>query len=583
MEGHITDALKVKSLVGIDYTTNNGTAFNDINPGDYETIRQNSFTENNYFNSSLIWTNTINYNKQFGNSRFEALAGTEYIQNVYRGSSGFRNNFITNNIDQRYLSLGTGTQTSSGSGSKNTLMSYFGKLDYAFADKYLASFTLRQDGSSRFPVKNRWGTFPAASVGWIISEESFMQSIDALDMLKFRAGWGQVGNQDIPDANAASTNFATDVNYASYDISGTNTSALPGLDKVKRGNVDVKWETTETINLGLDAAVLNNALTVSVEWYKRETKDMLVDIAQPATSGAATNAFINVGNVQNTGIELGLNYNSDQSKALRYSIGANISTYKNKVVKLNSAPFYGSRAFDLQFMTITKDGEAISSFYGYQIDGIFNTQAEVDAYAAQDGKRPGTFKMHDTNGDNVINDEDRTIIGSPHPDFTYGFNVNLYYKNFEFNVTGTGTQGNEIFNATRYFTDFFIYDGNRSTRLLNAWTPENTNTDVPQLNSNTIVRAQQESSYYIENGSYMKIRNIQLTYNLPKSLFGNVLSSAKIYVQGQNLFTVTKYSGLDPEVNLRNFSDPNTNRGLGVDRGMYPIARSVLLGFTANF
>jgi hypothetical protein len=402
-------------------------------------------------------------------------------------------------------------------------------------------------------------------------------------MLKFRAGWGQVGNQDIPDANAASTNFATDVNYASYDISGTNTSALPGLDKVKRGNVDVKWETTETINLGLDATVLNNALNVSIEWYQRETKDMLVDIAQPATSGAATNAFLNVGNVQNKGIELGLNYNSDQSKELRYSIGANISTYKNKVVKLNSAPFYGSRAFDLQFMTITKDGEPISSFYGYQIDGIFNTQAEVDAHAAQDGKRMGTFRMRDINGDNVINDDDRTILGSPHPDFTYGFNVNLYYKNFEFNVTGTGTQGNEIFNATRYFTDFFIYDGNRSTRLLNAWTPENTNTNVPQLNSNTIVRAQQESSYYIENGSYMKIRNIQLTYNLPKSLFGSVLSSAKIYVQGQNLFTITKYSGLDPEVNLRNFSDPNTNRGLGVDRGMYPIARSVLLGFTANF
>ena len=313
---------------------------------------------------------------------------------------------------------------------------------------------------------------------------------------------------------------------------------------------------------------------------------MLVDIVQPAAGGAAANAFLNVGDVENKGIELGLDYSSDPSKDFRYSIGVNFSTYKNKVIKLNSAPFYGARAFDLQQMTITREGEAISSFYGFVIDGIFNSQDEVDSYlenVSQDGARPGTFRFRDVNNDKVINDLDRTIIGSPHPDFMYGINISLAYKNFELTLTGTGVQGNEIFNATRYFTDFWKMDGNRSTRLLNAWTPENTNTNVPQLNSNTIVRESQESTYYIEDGSFMRVRNVQLTYNFPKVWLGKALSSAKVYVQGQNVFTATNYSGLDPEVNLQNFTDPKGNRGLGVDRGAYPIPRTITVGLSASF
>ena len=464
-------------------------------------------------------------------------------------------------------------------------MSYFGKIDYSLSDKYLASFTLRRDGSSRFPEGNRWGVFPAASVGWVISEESFLESVSALNSLKFRAGWGQVGNQDIPDPNAANTFFSADVNYASYSLDGTNNTVTPGFDKTKRGNPDVTWETTETLNVGLDAELLNR-LSFSVEWYKKQTKDMLVDIVQPAAGGAAANAFLNVGDVENKGIELGLDYSSDPSKDFRYSIGVNFSTYKNKVIKLSSAPFYGARAFDLQQMTITREGEAISSFYGFIIDGIFNSQDEVDSYlenVSQDGARPGTFRFRDVNNDQVINDLDRTIIGSPHPDFMYGININLAYKNLELTLTGTGVQGNEIFNATRYFTDFWKMDGNRSTRLLNAWTPENTNTDIPQLNSNTIVRESQESTYYIEDGSFMRIRNIQLTYNFPKVWLGKTLSAAKIYVQGQNVFTATNYSGLDPEVNLQSFTDPKGNRGLGVDRGAYPIPRTISVGLSASF
>lgn len=585
LEADLIEGLTIKTLAGVDYTTNNGTTFTGLNPGDYESALSNSFSESNSFNSALIWTNTLNYSKEIGSHRINALVGTEYIENVFRLSSGARQSYVSDiNVHERYLSLGTGTQTNSGTGGKNNLASYFGKIDYAFNNKYLASFTLRRDGSSRFPKENRWGMFPAASVGWIISEESFFSGVDAVNMLKFRAGWGQVGNQDIPDPNAANTFFGTDVNYASYALDGSSTASLPGFDKLKRGNPKVTWETTETLNVGLDATLLKNALTVSFDWYNRETKDMLVDIVQPATAGAATNAFLNVGNVTNRGIEIGLNYASTPANnGFWYSVGVNFSTYKNKVNKLNSAPFYGQRAFDLQQMTITKEGEPISSFYGFVIDGIFQNQQEVDNYIDQEGKRPGTFRFRDVYQDGVINDLDRTVIGSPHPDFMYGFNVNVGYKNFELSVVGTGVQGNEIFNATRFFTDFWKFDGNKSTRILDAWTPENTNTNIPQLNSNEIVRESQESSYYIEDGSFMRIRSVQLSYNLPKQVFGKALTSAKFYISGQNLFTVTKYSGLDPEINLQNFTDPKGNRGLGVDRGAYPQARSIMLGFTANF
>ncbi len=586
LEVDITKGLTAKTLIGIDYTSNNGTYFTPHNPGDYQSNQTNAFTESNSFNSAVIWTNTLNYIKDFGNHKFEALIGSEYIENVYRYSAGARQDYISDdNVDIRYLSVGIGAQTNNGTGAKNNLLSYFGKLDYSFADKYLASFTLRRDGSSRFPEKNRWGVFPAVGLGWVISEEDFMSSIPALSMLKLRAGWGQVGNQDIPDANAANTFFSADVNYASYSLDGANTTVSPGFDKTKRGNPDVTWESTETINIGLDAEIFNR-LSFGFEWYKKTTNDMLVDIVQPATAGAAANAFLNVGNVENKGIELNLTYSSDQSKAFKYSVGVNFSTYQNKVVKLNSAPFYGSRAFDLQFMTITKEGEAISSFYGFVIDGIFKDQQEVDAFlenVSQDGARPGTFRFRDVNNDGVISDLDRTIIGSPHPDFMYGINLNLSYKNFELTLTGTGVQGNEIFNATKYFTDFWKMDGNRSTRLLNAWTPENTDTNIPQLNSNVIVRESQESTYYVEDGSFLRVRNVQLSYNFPKVWLGKTLSAAKIYLQGQNLLTVTNYSGLDPEVNLTSFSDPRANRGLGVDRGSYPISRVISVGLTATF
>lgn len=588
LEADLLKGLKAKTSIGIDYSYNNTTAFTAFNPGDYESVKQNSFTETNAFNSSITWSNTLNYAKDFGQHSIDVLGGMENINSTYRASFGTRNNYVVEDVSQYYLGSGTGAQTNGNPAPvKFDLLSYFGKVNYDYGGKYLASFTIRRDGSSRFPENSRWGTFPAASIGWVVTEEPFLKGLSTLSSLKLRAGWGQVGNQNIPDPNGANTFFGPDVNYASYPITGSNTAAQTGFRKLKRGNPGIKWETTETINLGVDADLFKNALNVSFEWYQRETKDMLVDVVQPATAGAAaTNAFLNVGNVMNKGIELALNYNSQPEKAFRYSLGVNFSTYRNVVNKLNSAPFFGPRAFDLTSMTITKEGEAISSFYGFVIDGVFKDQADVDKYAetvSQEGARPGTFKMRDVNHDGVINDLDRTVIGSPHPKFMYGFNVNLYYKNFEFTMTGTGVYGNKIFNATRYFTDFFIYDGNKSTRLLDAWTPTNTDTNIPQLNSNMIVRAGQESTYYIEDGSFMRIRNIQLSYNFPKKVFGNALTSAKLYVQGQNLFTFTKYSGLDPEINLTNYGSPTANRQVGVDKGAYPIARTYSVGLIVNF
>lgn len=582
LEVDLFSGLTFKTLAGIDYNTQYVTDWADINIGDLQTTRPNSYREWNRVTTSSIWTNTLNFSREIGESNFNVLVGAELIQNEFRQSVAGRNDFLTNYVDQRYFSLGFGTQFAAGDGTKNSLLGYFGKVDYSLSNKYLASVTVRRDGSSRFSDDYRWGVFPAASIGWIVSEESFLAGSDALGMLKLKAGWGQVGNQEIPDPNAFSSNLQSDINYASYPITGSSTSAAVGLDRSKRGNPNVTWETTETINVGLEAEFLKT-FNFTFEWYNRETKDLLVDIAQPATAGFATSAFYNVGNVTNTGIELGLDYASDATKDFHYSIGVNFSTYRNKINELNSAPFFGDRAFDLQNFTISREGDAISSFYGYEVEGLFNNQAEITAHAKQGQAAVGSFKFRDANNDGVVNDLDRKIIGSPHPDFLYGFNVNLTYKNLTFSLTGSGVQGNEIFNATRYFTDFAITNGNASTRLLNAWTETNTNTNVPKLRDPELTNDRSfASTYYIEDGSFMRIRNIQLTYNLPAKLFGKILSSAKIYVQGQNLFTATKYSGLDPEINVRNFGN-RANRGVGVDRGAYPIARSVSLGVSATF
>ncbi|MGI9543075.1 MAG: SusC/RagA family TonB-linked outer membrane protein, partial [Cyclobacteriaceae bacterium] len=590
--------LFIKTLVGIDYNQRNESRFTFPDPESSESTTSNSVEEFSDFASTVSWTNTATYEKSFSTDHsFRFLVGTELIKQSRRETQARRNDLFTTDVDFRFLDVGTSSVTNRGFGVQNTLLSYFGKIDYDYQDRYLVSFTIRRDGSSIFPENNRWGTFPAVGLGWRISEEAFMGNLAFINNLKIRAGWGQLGNQNIPDKNAALTFFTSDLLFSSYAIGGSNNSAVVGFDNIKRGNPNVEWETTETLNFGFDASLLDNRIDLSFEWFDRDTKDMLIDIPQPGTAGVSQNAFFNVGEVQNQGIELGINYNSSNNSLLTYSIGGNISTYNNEVTVLDPANpgtfFRGGNARSLDNISRTQVGQPIASFHGFIIDGIFQNDGEVDAHADQTGARPGTFRFRDVNGDDVINDEDRTFIGNPHPDFTYGLNVNVGYKNFELDLFFQGVQGNDIFNFMKWFTDFNNFQGNRSTRILNAWSPENPNGEVPLLSDNRPTAESQESTYYIEDGSYFRAKNIQLSYNLPESIlerFG--LANARVYLQAKNLFTVTGYDGLEPELSLQRFDDSadptnvlnrERNRDIGIDRGALPIPQTFLVGVNLGF
>jgi TonB-dependent starch-binding outer membrane protein SusC len=413
------------------------------------------------------------------------------------------------------------------------------------------------------------------------------------DDLKVRVGWGQTGNQQVGDY-ASYTLFSSDVNTTYYDIQGTKTSSQSGFATSTLGNPDVKWETTTSTNLGFDAAILNNRLIVSLDVYNRKTTDMLVQVPNPATSGFANPAYINIGEMTNKGVDLGLTHRNKVGD-WRYDVGFNLSAYKNNVDKLGDNPLFsiaGAQARE-QRLTRTQSGLPLSYFYGYKVLGIFQNEGEVSSSPKQgfgtaaDGV--GRFKYQDTNGDGKIDGKDRTLIGSPHPDFTYGLNFNVAYKDFDLSIFGQGSQGNKIYNFTKYFSDFVgvFYQSGKGLNTLNAWSPTNTGGTVPKLTSSTPNGETETNSYFVEDGSYLRLKNVQLGYTLPKVLLEKLnIERLRIYVQGQNLLTFTKYSGLDPELSLRSFSAGDartTNLDIGVDRGAYPVAKTLLVGANLTF
>jgi hypothetical protein len=362
-----------------------------------------------------------------------------------------------------------------------------------------------------------------------------------------------------------------------------------GYDRNQFGNANAKWETTSSTNIGFDAALLGGRFDVIFDWYTRSTTDMLFPVEVPLTQGIANNPFVNIGEMNNKGVDVGLNYNGTAlSNQLKFTIGTNFSTYRNNVVKTNGDPntIYTGFGLRIPAVTATRQGTPLSSFYGYTIDGIFQSDSEGAAHAKQRNgidNVAGRFKFRDVNTDGIINAADQGFIGSPHPDFAYGFNLNASFKNFTFTAFAQGVQGNELFNYVRYWTDFQTFQGNRSTRMLyESWTPGKTDAKLPMLRSGD-ASSSVPSDYFLEDGSYLRIKNIQLGYNLPLKWISKAgMSSAHVYVQGQNLFTFTKYTGLDPEINLRGYGDGN-DRQLGVDEGAYPSAKNFLFGVNVSF
>jgi TonB-linked SusC/RagA family outer membrane protein len=564
---------------------------------------QPEYVEGNFINSSAsreeyeyqwTWTNTLSYNKTFNEiHNFEAYVGVESIQQYEErfGASRQRFPFETTNI-LSYLNLGDAT-TASNYGfveQDYSLWSQFGKFNYDYDGKYLLQVILRNDSSSRFQSASRSAFFPAFSVGWRVSDENFMDGADFVNDLKLRYGYGQTGNQQIGDYNAFTT-YRTDIVTGGYPITGDPGTPSIGFAPQAFGNPNAKWETTTSNNIGLDLVMFDNRFSFTLDVWNRITTDMLFQVPVTYTAGQADEPAFNVGGITNEGFDVASSYKT-QVGDFGFSIGGNFSLYRNNVDQLvagEDTRFFG-QSRRVPSLTVTQAGSPLSSFFGFRTDGLFQSQAEADAWPEYgDYNAPGKLRVVDINNDNVINDDDRTVIGNPHPDFTYGINLDFSYKNLSLNIFGNGSQGNDLYNYVRYFADFNTFQGNRSQRALyDAWQPSNPSAPVsewvaanpgatvPIMDANDQVSSR-PSDYFIEDGSFFRIKNVQLTYNFPEDVIGDLgLSAANIYVQGQNIATFTDYSGLNPEIQTGN------NTTLGYDGGYMPVSRTFFIGLNVT-
>lgn len=529
-----------------------------------------------------IWSNTLNYNTTVKKKHsINALLGHESqkldFNNVLAARSA-----IPQGVDNPTIGAGAvDTSTNAGTISTSSLLSYFGRLNYNFDDRYLFTGTYRIDGSSRFGENNKFAQFPSLALAWNLHNEKFY-NIDAVNQLKFRVGWGETGNQNIPNSAIFST-LSTSENY----LLGNDETTVVGLSPLRPGNPDLKWETTTTTNIGFDLALLNNAITFTADYFIKTTSDMLLESPILQTSGFGLNPTINAGEIENKGLEFSLNYKK-RINDLFFSVGGNISFIDNKVLSLaskGSVISTGTTGNGFSNISRTEAGYSIASFYGLEAIGIFQNQDEIDNYPSLPGTKPGDVKYKNVDdSDSVINDNDRTIIGSPLPDFTYGINVDVTYKQFDFSMFLQGVQGNEIFNATGYLLDGKL-DSNLNTSYLGRWTGEGSTNSIPRATFDGFANNSRQSSRFVEDGSYLRLKNIQVGYNVLESAISKTfISKARIYVAAQNLFTITNYSGLDPELGVdQTQNGSRTSLDLGIDRGRYPSTRTVSLGIDINF
>ncbi|MCE6990156.1 SusC/RagA family TonB-linked outer membrane protein [Dyadobacter sp. CY323] len=540
----------------------------------------NSLSEASGYSTNTIWTNTLNYNNRFGKHYVKVLLGSEAILNYSRTLNGSRSDYFSTDFDYLVLGNGTSNLNNSSSASENTLYSMFARVDYAFSDKYLLGATIRRDGSSRFGSEKRYGVFPSFSLGWRLSDEAFMKDINWLNDLKIKGSYGVLGSQNNVDPANAFTLFGSGIGTSYYDITGSNTSAKPGFYQTRNGNRNTSWEKNIVSNFGLDASILNNRLEFSLEYYKKSINGLLFPLPLAATAGAAAAPTVNIGDIQNTGFDLSGTYRGKISDDFLFTIGANITTYQNEVVSTPDPGYFDTADSRNGNLVRNQIGHPVSSFFGYQVMGLFKNEAEVTSSPTQTAAAPGRFRYQDIDGDGAITAADRTFTGNPNPDFTYGLNLGFNYKGFDFSSIFYGSQGNEVFNLVRYYTHFYSgFRGGKSNVLLNAWTPENTDTTVPVIEAaGNFSTSSVPNSYYIENGSFLKLRSLILGYTVPSGILQKIkANNLRLYVQASNLFTITKYTGLDPEL-------MGESSAFGIDRGNYPNnQKTFLVGLNISF
>ncbi len=573
--------LKVKTLFGynMNWVKNHNPQF--ANNESINGARIDFLFETRTNNLLWNWSNTINYSKTIADKHsFDILLGAESTKFEFDQVNASRSSFLSTNEDFFLLSSGSSDIQNGSAAGEWALFSLFSRLYYSFDDKYMIEGTIRRDGSSRFGANERFGFFPAVSAGWMISKESFMDNADWIRQLKLRAGWGQSGNDQIGNYNGFTT-FGSGLGNSFYDINGTDNSIVQGFQSTAFGNPDAKWETTTSTNIGVDAA-FSNGLSLSLDFWDKTTTDMLFNVGVPAVNGLANTPFVNIGEINNKGIDFELNYSKQVNPDFNYSIGLNVSTYKNEVIKLSDNPdeFITGISQRSQTYTRAQSGRAFPEFFGYIVDGIFQTDAEAAAHPANgDYNEPGNLIIRDVDGDGEITPDDRTWIGNPHPDFTAGLNIGIQYKNFDLSTIWYASIGNDILNYYNRFTRYGLFQGPKSAdRLFRSW-------GSPYLNGNNEAAVlpkvsgggsfeQNTHSDLIEDGSFLRLKNLQIGYNVPQSLLDKFgVSSMRMYVMGTNLITLfDNYSGLDVEVSPVNEIDR------GFDQGTWPQPKQFIFG-----
>ena len=587
LELSLTKWLKFKSTFGIDYA--NGLdyrfapIFNDNGAIAGSSATQATITNNRNISTVQLFTQQLSFDNTFGNHHINAIAVLEdqAQKTKQENASG---NQPSNDLKTLNNATNVSAQTLIG---ENTLLSYLGRVNYDYKSKYMLSVAVRRDGLSVWAPGRKWATFPSASVGWRIDQESFMASMPKISELKLRAGYGVTGlNGTVLGNTPWLVSVASNSAYYPFggSITGGAASSIPGL-----GNTDLAWEKTNQVNIGLDLGILKNKITLTAEYYQRKTDNLILSVPLPPSFGYLTSTVNqNVGSMKNSGFEVQLGYNKREGD-LKWYVSTNLSFVTNQVTRLadgvSNIEAGGNADFGSYNITNTAVGHPIQAFYGWVVEGIFQSASDVTKHAKQNaGTAPGDIMFKDLNGDGVIDLNDRQFLGSFIPKVTYAFNLGGSYKNFDASLFFQGVQGNKVFNATRVITEGMVRFFNAGTEVLDAWTPTHTNTSIPRAISSDPNENARPSTRFLEDGSFMRLKNIMVGYTVPVKYLSTItkgtVKSFRVYVSGQNILTFTKYKGYDPEVGNRTPSSSLTN---GIDFAVYPQPKSFQAGVQVNF
>lgn len=572
--------LTFKSSIALDLVRNQSDSFRPsyyLDGDEYSTYAgaSRSVANKDYW----VFDNYLTYNEKFDKHAVTAMVGTSAEKERYEEIYAYKEGQVNNNPNQQIINAGTMNPAASGYYATSTLNSYFGRVFYSFDNRYMITANIRWDGSSKFADGNRWGYFPSVSAGWNFSEESFMKNLEWLSQGKLRAAWGEIGNQTI-----SSGAYMNTFGNGSYYLFGNpyQTNLYAGRTQV--GNPDLKWETTRQLDFGLDLAFFQGSLRATFDYFDRQTSDMLVQVPVPSSLGFPNTPWMNAGSVSNKGFEVTLGYDGKIGNDFQYHINGNVSTYKNKVKSLGSGANIPGKGIHLGYFsyTMTEPGQPIGYFYGYKTDGVFQTQEEIDNYKnngqmVMPNAKPGDLKFQDLNKDGKLDDEDRTMTGNPHPDFTFGLTLGAEWKGFDISAFFQGSVGNDILNILKYD----IYSGtgwyNAPKDILTTyWNGPGSTNENFAIDADSRMNLEM-SDWYVENGSYVRLKNLTIGYTLPSEWTKKItINNLRFFVAAQNLFTITSYSGLDPEIGEIN----NSPLYKGCDMGFYPQPRTFMFGLS---